>query len=325
MTKYVISGYIGMDNFGDEAICGILTGYLRQNGAEEITVISLNPEKTSRLYGVDSCGFLKFFKPIAETDVLISGGGSLLQDVTSLKSLLYYLFVIVLALFLGKKVFIFAQGFTPFRTKTGEFLTTLILKKCHRISVRDKDSQEFLSRYGIDSELVCDPVWSVSAPDILSKTGVGIQLRPSAALSEDFLRALSEEIAEIFPKEEIKLFSLQDSLDLPVLEKFAPMLTAKGLGVKIRKSLSPAETMNEISGLKYFIGMRFHSCLIAAKTGIKTLGINYDIKVKTLAQNTGFPYINPLSCEVNKGIQDLLKTEPEKYSMPEFRFPDIIP
>ena len=63
MTKYVISGYIGFDNFGDEAIAEVLTSHLKENGAEKITVISSNPEKTSKLYGVDSCKMLDFLKP----------------------------------------------------------------------------------------------------------------------------------------------------------------------------------------------------------------------------------------------------------------------
>ena len=78
-------GYIGFDNFGDEAIASVLIANLKKNGAEKITVLSSNPIKTANLYGVNSEYFLKFFKPILETDVLISGGGSLLQDVTSLK------------------------------------------------------------------------------------------------------------------------------------------------------------------------------------------------------------------------------------------------
>ena len=47
MTKYVISGYIGFDNFGDEAIAQVLTSYLKASGAEKITVLSSNPEKTA--------------------------------------------------------------------------------------------------------------------------------------------------------------------------------------------------------------------------------------------------------------------------------------
>ena len=63
MTKYVVSGYIGFDNFGDEAIAGVLTNYLKKNGAEKITLISSNPEKTSKLYDVNSVGMLDFIKP----------------------------------------------------------------------------------------------------------------------------------------------------------------------------------------------------------------------------------------------------------------------
>ena len=131
MTKFVISGYIGFDNFGDEAIAKVLTSYLKASGAEKITVLSSNPDKTANLYGVDSINFLKFLQPIIESDVLISGGGSLLQDITSLKSLIYYLAVITTALVLNKKVIIFAQGFTPFRTKIGKFFTKFLLQYCH--------------------------------------------------------------------------------------------------------------------------------------------------------------------------------------------------
>ena len=61
MTKYVISGYIGFDNFGDEAIAKVLTAYLKSKGAEKITVLSSNPSKTAQLYDVDSENYLKFF------------------------------------------------------------------------------------------------------------------------------------------------------------------------------------------------------------------------------------------------------------------------
>ena len=64
MTKYVVSGYIGFDNFGDEAIARVLTDKLKREGAEKITLISSNPERTSEIHGVDSCGMLDFFKSI---------------------------------------------------------------------------------------------------------------------------------------------------------------------------------------------------------------------------------------------------------------------
>ena len=108
MTKYIVSGYIGFDNFGDEAIAKVLTDRLKKSGAEKITLISSSPEKTAQIHQVDSCKMLDFWKSLCEADVLISGGGSLLQDVTSVKSLIYYLGVIYSALILHKKVVYFS-------------------------------------------------------------------------------------------------------------------------------------------------------------------------------------------------------------------------
>lgn len=324
MTKYLISGYVGFDNFGDEAIASVLSNYLKTNGAEKITYLSINPQKTANSYGVDAAPMLNFIKPILESDVLISGGGSLLQDITSLKSLLYYLSVIMTALVFGKKVFIFAQGFSKFRTKTGKFLTKFVLKQCDRISVRDKKSQEYLKSLGIESELVSDPVYELEIPDS-EHFGIGVQLRGFRALTNEFLINLADEILAKFPNHEIKLFSLHDTIDLPVIDKFAEMLSAKGCIPKIVKDMNVPEAIHELSNLEYFIGMRFHACMIASKAGVKTLGIKYDEKVRRLAEEVGFSSINMYGCEVKEGVAKLLEQNPDEYKIPQFVFPDIIP
>ena len=59
MAKYVISGYLGFDNFGDEAIAKVLTTHLKNINAEKITVLSSNPNKTAKFYNVESVNFLK--------------------------------------------------------------------------------------------------------------------------------------------------------------------------------------------------------------------------------------------------------------------------
>ena len=318
MTKYVISGYIGFDNFGDEAIAGVLINHLKKLNAEKITVLSAKPEKTSRQYGVYSSGILEFIRPIFTSDVLISGGGSLLQDVTSLKSLLYYLIVIMTAIIFGKKVIIFAQGFSKFQTKRGECLAAFVLKKCHKVTVRDRQSQDYLKSLGINAYLISDPVFGIDIPPVAEHKGVGVQLRDCRGLNNEFLISLAEEIAQKF--KEIKLFSFQDNIDLPIIEKFAEFLTSNGSVVKIYKNLSVPEVVHEVSNLEYFISMRFHGCLIAVKSGVKTLGINYDTKVRSLSENVGFPSINMYGCEVNDGISQLVNQNPENYKIPEFSF-----
>ncbi len=323
MTKYVISGYIGFDNFGDEAIAQVLTSYLKASGAEKITVLSSNPEKTANFYGVDSVNFLKFLRPIIESDVLISGGGSLLQDITSLKSLIYYLAVITTALVLNKKVIIFAQGFTPFRTRMAKFFTKFLLQYCHKIYVRDSKSQEMLNAMDIDSELISDPVFGMATPIVENKKGIGIQLRSFPRLNDDFLQGLANIVSKRFPNERIKLFSLQDSLDMDILEKFARMLEKNNIESKIYHSLSVNETINELSKLEFLIGMRFHANLIAAKAGVKVLGINYDIKVSNLSNIVGFPIINLNEEIFEKSFEQLMVLDPQNYNIPIFKFPKI--
>lgn len=323
MTKYLISGYIGFDNFGDEAILQVLTSKLKEINAEKITVLSSNPEKTAKMYNIDSEYFLNFFKPIFDSDVLISGGGSLLQDITSLKSLIYYLTVIVSALVLNKKVIIFAQGFTPFRTKIGKFLTKFVLKHCNKIYVRDKKSQEILKNLKLDSELISDPVFGINIPSSENKNDVGIQLRKFYKLSDSLLNKLADQIALNFSDKKIKLLSLQDSLDLKILEQFKELLKDKGVDSEICKNLSVNECIKEISSLEYLIGMRFHANLIGAKAGVKILGINYDIKVETLAQTIGFPVIELDSNNLEKEFKNLLKLDTKEYKIPEFIFPNF--
>ena len=323
MTKYLISGYIGFDNFGDEAILKTLVTHLKTKNPEKITVISSNPNRTKNLYNVETTGMFDFIKPVIETDVLISGGGSLLQDITSLKSLLYYLSIIMFSLVLNKKVVIFAQGFTPFRTKIGKFLTSFVLKKCHKIYVRDFESQKLLENLDIKSTLVSDPVYAMEIKQTENKRGVGVQLRGFHTLDDKFLDNLADSIAQNFAGENIKLLSLQDKIDLPVLEKFSQKLKDRGIDYTLFKNMTIEETINTISSLEYLIGMRFHANLIAAKAGVKILGINYDIKVLTLAQSTGFPIIGFMEETFSKEFKSLIDLDASKYNIPSFIFPEI--
>lgn len=284
MTKYVVSGYIGFDNFGDEAIASVLTKKLKTEGAESITLISSNPEKTSELYDVKSCGMLDFIRPIMECDTLISGGGSLLQDVTSIKSLIYYLGVIYTAMGLGKKVEIFAQGIGPINSKIGRFFTKFALKNASKISVRDKKSQELLQSWGINSELVKDPIFDIEIPQTEKKEIIGIQLRAFKGVDEKFLNVLASEIADNFKDKKIEIFSLQDSIDLNICKQFATLLQQKGVeNLQVLNNLSINDVIQKISELKKLYAMRFHANVIGIKAGVDTVAINYDPKVEKLA------------------------------------------
>ena len=134
---------------------------------------------------------------------------------------------------------------------------------------------------------------------------------------------MADQIALNFSDKKIKLLSLQDSLDLKILEQFKELLKDKGVDSEICKNLSVNECIKEISSLEYLIGMRFHANLIGAKAGVKILGINYDIKVETLAQTIGFPVIELDSNNLEKEFKNLLKLDTKEYKIPEFIFPNF--
>lgn len=314
MKKILISGYYGFDNFGDEAILGVLINHLRGN---DITVLSSNPEKTGRTHNVNS---LNSFNPkliverLPKFDMLISGGGSLLQNVTSNKSLFYYCGLINIMASLKKDVVIFAQGIGPVKGFWGKLIVKTALKKCKYISVRDVKSQELLKSWGIESNLVCDPIFDLNVPTPKRTRKVGIQLRKFASLTDELFDEIIKQVALKFSDREIELICFQDSEDEGISKVFLNKLKKKNptINANIIKNLTNKEVIEKVSEYDYLIGMRFHACLLGLKYGIKTLAISYDPKVETLAKNANIPYLvmDSKKNDYKKAFEDLEKLSP---------------
>lgn len=174
----VISGYYGFKNSGDEAVLqSVLTALAEEGKAAgviiEPVVLSIDPEWTSKAYGVRAVHRMKLGevrRAIRESDGLISGGGSLLQDATSPKTIPYYLGVIKIAQLLRKPVFIYAQGIGPVNRKLFHPMIRSVFRKCAYISVRDAQSAELLQSMGIrgeDIHVVPDPVMGLPLPEAM--------------------------------------------------------------------------------------------------------------------------------------------------------------
>lgn len=293
--KVALSGYYGFDNFGDETILQVLCQNLC--GKYDVTVFSKNPQKTAKRYGiksVQSFSALDVLWTLSKTDILISGGGSLLQDSTSTKSLVYYLSVLFLAQIFKKKTIIFAQGIGPIKNKFLQKITQNILQKCDFITVRDEKSLFLLRGWGLAPVLVADPVWGVEVSAQNNGSSIGVQLRQWANLSDEFLIKLAAKIVEHFPTKKILLFSFQNSIDLPVCEKFKTFLIECNplADVRIVQNDSLSQLVNEIQSCEILFAMRFHAILLALKSKVTTVALNYDIKVQTLAQEVNIPVVD---------------------------------
>ena len=296
MTKnVVISGYYGYDNFGDEAILSVIVDHLQQLRAN-ITVLSHDPCKTSYYYQVNSVknfNLLGALFAIKNCDVLISGGGSLLQDVTSLKSLLYYSLIIWLAQLFNKQVIIFAQGIGPLQRTISQNIVRNLLSKCQLVTVRDPKSADYLANWGINAHLVSDPVFSLDLPQSSSEPIVGIQLRAFKTINDAFLQRLAEVVVKEFGHKKIELYVFQNALDMRISQVFEKMLKKlyPEIQTEIVHSISKNDFIIKISKLEYMIAMRFHAVLVAIKTGVPTIAINYDAKVAKLAYEACLPLL----------------------------------
>lgn len=296
MTKgIIISGYYGFDNFGDDAILGVIVDKLKSMGSN-IAVISNNPAKTSRLYQVYSVknfSFLSVFAAMSKSDVLISGGGSLLQDVTSFKSLLYYSGIIWLAQALKKKVIIFAQGIGPLKNEKSVNIVKTLLSKADYVSVRDQKSLELVKSWGVNASLVNDPVFSLEVAPGNPDGTIGVQLRDYKTMNDVLLNRLAEQILREFPGRKIEIYAFQKSMDYKICLAFEKILKTMNpeVNTEILHSLSKNDVIFKMSHLEYMIAMRYHAVLVALKLGIKTLAVNYDAKVTKLAYDALIPII----------------------------------
>lgn len=314
--KVLLSGYYGSKNFGDEAILYVLVQKLK-NITRNICVLSSDPKFTSSVYLVDSVykfNFFQILKEILKNDVLISGGGSLLQDATSFRSLLYYLFIIFISLFLKKEVIIVAQGIGPINNRFGKFLTKKLLKKAKLVTVRDDKSYELLKSWGINSQNINDPMFGLSLPQNTPMNRVGVQLRKWKTISSKFLNDLAKYINKYFAHKEIYIYSLQENLDMPVCQEFAQILLNINPKIKlqIEHNLNIPEVISSFRNLDFMISMRFHGCLLALKYGIRTCALSYDEKVEVLASKLGIPCIElnkDMNYNFDKAFKDLISID----------------
>lgn len=311
MSDIVISGYHGFANSGDEALLWAILNTLKQKSPSiSVTVLSKTPEETARDYGVRSVNRYNFFKIRKEmkaAKMLIFGGGSLLQDATSSKSLRYYLMIIALAQRCGIKTMLYANGIGPIIKKSDKRLTAKVLNKTDLITLRDDKSDEELKKLGVTKPeiiITADPAFTVNSDEALTgqyfikRAGVpdgtkvcAVSVREWKNSAGDFTRimaSLGDHMVEkygIYP-----LFvPMQYPLDMEISKKIMSMM--KHEAYLINRNLTVAEMFSVLSGAQVLIGMRLHSLIYATTLEIPAMALVYDPKVSAFMESLSQPYM----------------------------------
>ncbi len=308
MTKIVISGYYGFANAGDEAMLTAIVKALRSaDRSARLTVISGAPQATAAKHGVTS---VHRFNPlgiaaaISGCDLLLSGGGSLLQDFTSKKSLLYYLSVMLFAKLLGKKVMLFAQGIGPIRSAAMRRLTRFVCSRVDVITVRDAGSRQELVRMGIpedkvqltaDAVLTLEPGNKEMGKALLARYKIPAD-RPLVAVSvrmwqerEAYFGELAQAVAHIAAahKARLVLLPLQYPADLPACLKLRQLLPQNTEACVLDAAFDTEQFLALTGNFSLVIGMRLHALIFAAVMQVPFVAVSCDPKIDGFIAETG--------------------------------------
>ncbi|OOB79411.1 MAG: polysaccharide pyruvyl transferase CsaB [Epulopiscium sp. Nuni2H_MBin003] len=295
-TRVVISGYYGFDNIGDEAILYTMIKMLKISIPNiSIVVLSNNPKMTEQLYNVKSVNRWNIkciVQNIKNCDLLISGGGSLLQDVTSIKTIPYYLGIIKIALMCNKKVVFYSQGIGPINKKINRYLVKNISNKIEHIFVRDTNSKRVLQSMGVKTpiDVSIDPVFGIQIDEneyseikqqLSNKKSVGIYLRPWKN-NNLIINCMSKVILSLIQDDyEVYMICMQPEQDIKIAKDVAKRVESNHLKI-IEQSLTINKTLSYTANFDFIIGMRLHSLIMAVATNTPVIALSYDPKVENV-------------------------------------------
>lgn len=312
----VISGFYGLGNTGDEAILESIVYNLRHELEDpDITVFSLSPEVTAREHGVHSIyrgwrhDFKAKIKALRKADLLISGGGGLLQDNYPTRFLFgplpYYLLIVLLAKLCGTKVMFFSQGIGPVNSTWGKILMKGLANLADFVTVRDQYSKDLLIELGVTrpktvvtSDIVFafhhhkDTACMDSLPaSIQNKDNlVAVSVRPCPWLEEVYhFEQVAQTLDELIETRGITpvFVPMEGHHDTTASEDVLAKMTHRDQCYVLGTDFTSNQYVNFIAKCQLTIGMRLHALIFSTLTSVPHIGLSYDQKVESLLKRNG--------------------------------------
>ncbi|OGR83166.1 MAG: hypothetical protein A2901_07905 [Elusimicrobia bacterium RIFCSPLOWO2_01_FULL_54_10] len=225
-NRILLAGYYGFGNLGDEIL---LETYRSQ----------LSPKFMVDVLPANRWNFPKILFLLLKCDVLLFGGGGILQDQTGTLGLWFYLALIFMARLFGKKIVLLGQGagpLAPFNLN----LTCLVLSMADKITVRDKESLALLT--GVNATLSADS-------SLLWKPPLAVR-KPSG-----------EKRVVFIPREEDPSFH-------DALQKARQSAEKMGAKFEVLAKVPPAQAAERLAGAALIISMRLHGLILAEILGV---------------------------------------------------------
>lgn len=301
----MLSGYFGAQNAGDTAALGAVLGALRCTGVTPVIPAKKKAILPDSVRRVGRLSLFKLSRELKQTRIFVLCGGTLIQNSTSTRSLIYYDLLCRMADRNGAKIVIFGGGIGPVTKKIGEYLARDILRRARRISLRDPDSASFAEEIcGIPAKkLNVTADTALSTPDVPFGDGraelkkmryFAVSARSVRELKEytaadekiihDALCAAAQKITEKYDL--LPLWIPFAPEDVTVIKRLSRRI-AKG---KVLPLVEPGEIVHALSSCAFSMGMRMHMAVFSSCAGIPAVCLSYDPKVNSFAEYAGHPY-----------------------------------
>ena len=299
MAKLLLAGYLGCGNLGDDAVMlGFVHGLGNTN--HEVAVLSGSPEETYRLYGFTAIRLMDVSAvntAIDQCDALVFPGGSVFQDVTSLKSVGYYGQLVKRAKSAGKKVFLVGQGVGPLTSFFGKRWASSAFDSADAIVVRDPGSATLLRELGVKGPIRvgADSAFLLPRPhenedqssfQVGSMQTVGISARPHGKNNKEVAKLFADLTRLLFKANFMPvLIEMDREADGPLIQQIS-----KSQGGKVpdlRKVQTPMQLQQRLSRMNSVIAMRLHAGILATTVGVPAFMVSYDPKVSAFAKGLG--------------------------------------
>ena len=302
--RVLLCGYYGEHNLGDDALLEVLLRQLPQGWTPRITAFDQQQVRERfqaewpALETVDRRSPRAVLKALAGCQALVLGGGSLLQDATSFRSLLYYAALILAARSRGLPVLLWGQGLGPLRRRRSRALARLLLGLVSGISWRDGASARLAAGWGINAPQGSDPVWGLEPQDWQGRGGpIVLCWRPVDQLDApgwQRLLAALEQLAERTgrPVHWLPFHQEQDSGLLAELDGRGLLGEALRRRSLLVQASTPEQAIDHFRGASLVVAMRLHGLILAALAGAPCAALSYDPKVAAAAEALGCPCLD---------------------------------
>lgn len=310
----VICGAYGRGNAGDDAILKAIVQEMRAlDPNRTICVMSRRPKETRLVYRTGAVYTFNVFcvlRRFRRAALYINGGGSLMQDVTSTRSLWYYCYTLRAAKRRGCKVMMYGCGIGPInRAGNRKMAARIIDASVDRITLRDDNSREALARMQVtrpdirvsaDPTIILDPAPREVVNLALERCGIDPAGRYIGFGLRDW-KGLESALPEIAAAARYAYHTHGLTPVFVPIEFPSDLIPAERVGVlldcpwhAVRTRLPIETTIGILARMETVVGIRLHSLMFSAGQGVPVVGISYDIKVDGFLQYIGSRTCLPL-------------------------------